>query len=109
MVAGVVGIAEMDKDYFVKQAPIYYALAIVIYLSEGGYVSTTRNALVNNFVSHIDPDDPDAVYYLLGKEELFDAAIRWLVAQDMISEPRRSVWSAHLPKKRAVQRKVRRK
>jgi hypothetical protein len=73
----------MDKLEFVREAPIFYALAIATQLSRAGD-ATSRQQLSKEFVRQLDEDESDSYVHLLGNGSLWERGIMWLRERGMV-------------------------
>jgi hypothetical protein len=74
----------MDKLEFVREAPIFYALAIATQLSRAGD-ATSRQQLSKEFVRQFDDNDPDSYEHLLNDGSLWERGIMWLRERGMVT------------------------
>lgn len=73
----------MDKAEFIKKAPLYYALAILHQFQRTGGPLTKRSVR-SEFSIQIEGGTPEDVICLLDNEQLWELAVDWLVAHNVI-------------------------
>jgi hypothetical protein len=74
----------MDKAEFVREAPVFYALAIAVALSKGGDV-ISKNEIRQQFSAMLDDNDPDGgTFTFLDFELLWESGIAWLRERGMV-------------------------
>jgi hypothetical protein len=75
----------MDRAQFVKTAPAYYAMAIMLFFRNSGQQPADGDTIERSLSEHNDDSsDPDDLYYFLEKPLIFDRAMGWLIDEDII-------------------------
>lgn len=75
----------MDKIEFIKEAPLYYALAIASELNKQGDARTMSEYAIQKVYNVPDDTEHDGYTALLGRAAVWDAAIAWLKKEGMMS------------------------
>jgi hypothetical protein len=78
---------QLNIREFVREAPVFYALAIAIGLSKGGDI-VSKSEIRRNFTLFADDNDPDGGISLLASEPLWDLAVEWLTERGMVQVKR---------------------
>jgi hypothetical protein len=73
----------VDIREFVREAPVFYALAIAVGLSKGGDV-ISKSEIRQNFTVFADDNDPDGGISFLASEPLWNLAVDWLTKRGMV-------------------------
>jgi len=71
----------MDKPEFLRQAPKYYALAVIAYIDM--YERAASEVDLRQHYHEVMNDDPDGYYYL-SRSDIFAVAARWLRDRGLI-------------------------
>src|SRR5580692_2552967 len=82
-----IGEGEMDKAEFVEKAPLYYALAIAVHfvdLNRPQIRDSIRRSYQTNEYALLLPGSETEFDSLLDADPIWDSAIAWLTAQELI-------------------------
>lgn len=73
----------MDKAEFIRLAPLYYALAIVLKFARSGG-PFTQQSIADDYTIEIEGGSPEDAACLVENSNIWDRAIKWLVERDVL-------------------------